>query len=66
MTIAIHRIRDGKYAQNNSRRNLAAAAGVAIREYLIDVGPADYAPFEGGKAVGVVEAKRMAVCLRFT
>jgi type I restriction enzyme, R subunit len=36
--------------------NLAAGAGVAIREYLTDMGPADYVLFGGGKGVGVVEA----------
>lgn len=42
--------------------NLTAGTGAAIREYLTDVGPADYVLFAGSKAVGVVEAERVVVC----
>lgn len=38
--------------------NLHFAAGVAIKEYLTDVGPADYVLFVDGKPCGVIEAKR--------
>lgn len=38
--------------------NLHAAVGVAVKEYLTDVGPADYVLFVDGKPCGVIEAKR--------
>lgn len=38
--------------------NLHAGIGVAVREYLTDVGPADYVLFVAGKPCGVIEAKR--------
>lgn len=49
-------IESGWVVQDYGRMNLAAGTGVAIREYLTDVGPADYVLFAGGKAVGVVAA----------
>lgn len=55
-------IESGWVVQDYSRMNLAAATGVAIREYLTNVGPADYVLFAGGKAVGVVEAERVVIC----
>lgn len=38
--------------------NLHVGTGVAVREYLTDVGPADYVLFVDGKPCGVIEAKR--------
>src|SRR3989338_7690244 len=38
--------------------NLNAGIGVAVKEYLTDVGPADYVLFVEGKPCGVIEAKR--------
>jgi type I restriction enzyme R subunit len=48
----------GWVIQNKSSINLAAAIGVAIREYQTDVGPADYILFVDKKPFGVIEAKR--------
>ena len=44
--------------QNKTQVNLSAGLGVAVREYLTDVGPADYVLFVDKKPVGVIEAKR--------
>jgi type I restriction enzyme, R subunit len=44
--------------QNKNKINLQAKAGVAIREYRTDAGPADYVLFVDGKPIGVIEAKR--------
>ena len=44
--------------QSKTQVNLAAGLGVAVREYLTDVGPADYVLFVDKKPVGVIEAKR--------
>ncbi|RPH92613.1 MAG: DEAD/DEAH box helicase, partial [Calditrichaeota bacterium] len=38
--------------------NLNAGIGVAVQEYLTDVGPADYVLFVDGKPCGIIEAKR--------
>lgn len=38
--------------------NLHRGIGVAVTEYLTDVGPADYVLFVAGKPCGVIEAKR--------
>jgi len=46
--------------------NLAAATGIAIREYGTDVGPADYILFVNKKPVGVIEAKREEEGVRLT
>jgi len=48
----------GWLVQNVKSFNPNAGAGVAVREYTTDVGPADYVLFIGTKAVGVIEAKR--------
>lgn len=40
------------------RINLHAGIGVTVKEYLTDVGPADYVLFVDGKPCGVIEAKR--------
>lgn len=48
----------GWLIQDKSKINLHAGLGVAVREYLTDVGPADYVLFVSGKPVGIIEAKR--------
>lgn len=44
--------------QSIKQVNLNAGVGVAVKEYLTDVGPADYVLFIDGKPCGVIEAKR--------
>ncbi len=44
--------------QDMQQLNLAAAEGVAVREYPTDTGPADYVLFVNREAVGVIEGKR--------
>lgn len=48
----------GWIVQDVKQINLGAAAGVAVREYPTDTGPADYVLFVHREAVGVIEAKR--------
>ncbi len=48
----------GWIIQDRARLNLAAAPGVAVREYPTDVGPADYVLFVDKIPVGIIEAKR--------
>ncbi|HEY8658020.1 MAG TPA: DEAD/DEAH box helicase family protein [Hanamia sp.] len=48
----------GWIIQDKSKINLNAGLGIAVREYLTDVGPADYVLFVDKKPVGVIEAKR--------
>ena len=48
----------GWAVQLKKQINLAASAGVAVREYQTNVGPADYILFVNKKPVGVIEAKR--------
>src|SRR5665647_1781662 len=48
----------GWLIQDKSKINLNAGLGIAVREYLTDVGPADYVLFVDKKPVGVIEAKR--------
>jgi type I restriction enzyme R subunit len=48
----------GWIIQDRTRLNLAAAIGVAVREYPTDVGPADYVLFVDKGPVGIIEAKR--------
>jgi type I restriction enzyme, R subunit len=47
----------GWFIQDRNQLNLGASLGVAIREYPLKAGPADYLLFVDRKAVGVVEAK---------
>ncbi len=47
----------GWQVQDRSRANLAAAAGVAVREFPLDTGEADYLLFVDRRAIGGVEAK---------
>lgn len=44
--------------QSKSKVDLSASQGVAVREYLTDLGPADYVLFVDRKPVGIIEAKR--------
>jgi len=48
----------GWTVQSMKKINLHAGVGVAVREYLTDVGPADYVLFVDGKPCGVIEAKK--------
>jgi type I restriction enzyme R subunit len=48
----------GWVIQGIKQVNLNAGMGVAVKEYLTDVGPADYVLFVEGKPCGVIEAKR--------
>lgn len=48
----------GWVVQHNKKIDFSAGVGVAVREYLTDVGPADYVLFVDKKAVGIIEAKR--------
>jgi len=48
----------GWLVQDKVTLNLRAGIGVAVKEYLTDVGPADYVLFINGKPCGVIEAKR--------
>jgi type I restriction enzyme R subunit len=51
-------LRSGWVIQSIKQINLNAGIGVAVKEYLTDVGPADYVLFVAGKPCGVIEAKR--------
>jgi type I restriction enzyme, R subunit len=48
----------GWVIQGIKQVNLNAGIGVAVKEYLTHVGPADYVLFVEGKPCGVIEAKR--------
>ena len=48
----------GWIIQGIKQVNLHAGIGIAVKEYLTDVGPADYVLFVDGKPCGVIEAKR--------
>jgi type I restriction enzyme R subunit len=48
----------GWIIQDKARINLNEGKGIAIREYLTDVGPTDYVLFVDKKPVGVIEAKK--------
>lgn len=56
----------GWLIQDKKRLNLAAAIGVAVREYSTDVGPADYVLFVNQKPVGIIEAKREEEGVKFS
>ena len=47
----------GWRVQDRDSIDFSASAGIAVREYQTDVGPADYALFVERRAVGVIEAK---------
>jgi type I restriction enzyme, R subunit len=48
----------GWIIQDKRKINLSAGAGIAVREYQTDIGPADYILFVDKKAIGIIEAKR--------
>ena len=48
----------GWIIQDNADFNRNASEGVAVREFVLPNGPCDYLLFVGGKAAGVVEAKK--------
>lgn len=48
----------GWVIQDMKQINLSASAGVAVREFPTDSGPADYVLFVHREAVGVIEAKQ--------
>lgn len=56
----------GWLIQDKKRLNLAAAIGVAVREYSTEVGPADYVLFVNQKPVGIIEAKREEEGVKFS
>lgn len=53
----------GWVVQSADQMNLSAGRGIAIREYELSTGPADYLLVVDRKAVGVVEAKRVGETL---
>ena len=48
----------GWQVQSMAKINLSSSLGVAVKEYLTDVGFADYVLFIDGKPCGIIEAKR--------
>lgn len=48
----------GWIIQSIKQVNLNAGLGIAVKEYITDVGPVDYLLFVEGKPCGVIEAKR--------
>lgn len=48
----------GWMVQAKNKIDWTASRGIAVKEYLTDVGPADYVLFVDKKPVGVIEAKR--------
>ncbi len=53
----------GWVLQDASEFNRNASEGVAVREFQLPGGPCDYLLFIGGKACGVIEAKKAGVTL---
>jgi type I restriction enzyme R subunit len=47
----------GWVVQDFKEMNSYASLGVAVREFRLKTGPADYMLYADGKAIGVVEAK---------
>jgi type I restriction enzyme R subunit len=47
----------GWHVQDKDKINFNAGPGIAVREYLTDIGEADYVLFVERQAVGVIEAK---------
>ncbi|WP_370572659.1 DEAD/DEAH box helicase family protein, partial [Methanomethylovorans sp.] len=48
----------GWIVQEKNTLNWSAADGIAVKEYLTDVGPADYVLFVDKNPVGIIEAKK--------
>ncbi len=53
----------GWIIQDNADFNRNAGEGVAVREFQLPNGPCDYLLFVGGKAAGVIEAKKSGMTL---
>ncbi len=53
----------GWFVQDRAQMNLYAGRGVAVREFPVEGGFADYMLFVDRKAVGVVEAKKVGTTL---
>ena len=53
----------GWVVQDSRAMNLYAGTGVAVREYPLKWGPADYLLFVDREAIGIVEAKKEGVTL---
>ena len=53
----------GWIVQDNADFNRNASDGVAVREFLLPNGSCDYLLFVGGRAAGVIEAKKSGVTL---
>src|SRR5437870_4999210 len=53
----------GWVIQDRDDFNRNAAVGVAVREFPLPNGPCDYLLFVGGKAAGVIEAKKAGITL---
>lgn len=49
--------------QTHAKMNLAAARGVAVREFPTALGPSDYLLYVDRKAIGILEAKKEGVTL---
>jgi type I restriction enzyme R subunit len=49
--------------QSKDGFNRTAAEGIAVREFVLPNGPCDYLLFVGGKAAGVIEAKKAGATL---
>lgn len=54
----------GWVVQDRAEMNLSAGIGVAVREFPLATGEADYLLFVNGKAVGAVEAKKVGHTLK--
>lgn len=60
-TIDKQLIASGWIIQDKKKFNLAEGLGIAIKEYVTDVGPADYVLFVDKTPVGIIEAKRAEI-----
>ncbi|MEO6547950.1 MAG: DEAD/DEAH box helicase family protein, partial [Ferruginibacter sp.] len=56
----------GWVVQSKNQINFKVNVGVAVREYLTNIGPADYVLFVDGQPVGIIEAKRAEEAVRLT
>ena len=46
--------------------SIFTGVGIAVKEYLTDVGPADYVLFVNKEPVGILEAKREEEAVKFS
>ncbi len=56
-------VKGGWVIQDRANLNRNAGTGVAVREFMLPSGPCDYMLFVGGKAAGVIEAKKAGTTL---